>query len=466
MKNNKLYKIVIVFLLASSFSCQKEFLEKKPDKALLVPETLTDFQQLLDNTELVMNKSPFLSSVACEQIYIPDNILLSLSPHTLKIYRWDKFIYDFTDIYNGDWDVPYAQVFYANIVLEGLARLKHSEKESKVFNDVKGQALFARAASFFDLVQEYAQPYVVGEENVTPGIPIRLASDINTKSSRATLRQSYDQIISDLEKAVSLLPENTQYLTRPCKPAALALLSRVYLSMRQYVKAEEYASKALEYNSRLLDYNTITATTTYKMPKALANQNPEIIYYRVMTSTSVSTNNSIYIDTVFQKSYSDDDLRKKLWFRSGANGMVSFRGHYTGSFEPFTGIATDELLLTKAECLARHNKISEAMSLLNKLLVTRWKNNPNTGATLYKNQTAIDAKDAISKILSERSKELFWRNLRWTDLRRLNQEAGLEVTLHRVVSGESINVLPNDKRYVLPIPETVIAQTGMVQNSR
>ncbi len=465
MKKKIFYRYFIILVLAVSFSCQKEFLEKKPDKALLVPEKLTDFQQLLDNSSQVMNFTPLLNSVSCDDVYIPDHIQVSFSPFQQKAYRWEKDIYEFTNIYNGDWDRPYQQVFYCNIVLDGLQSLSASEKSSQAYNDIKGQALFARGLAFYNLSQEYCAPYGSGNEGQQLGIPLKLESDINAKTERATIEQTYKQIISDLEEAVELLPEKTQYLTRSSKPAALGLLSRVYLSMRSYDKAGEFASKALEFNNKLLDYNTITSAGTYKMPRALSNLNPEIIFYSILSTTPIALDNNVFIDTLLQKMYDDNDLRKKLWFRAGANGMLSFRGNYTGNSSVFTGIATDELILTKAECLARQDKVIEAMRDLNNLLVKRWKISFE-GNSLYVEQTAADKADALKKILLERRKELLWRNLRWTDLRRLNQESDLAVTLKRVIDGQTITLPPNDKRYVLPIPETIIAQTGMPQNPR
>lgn len=466
MKKNNLYKFTIVLVLASNLSCQKEFLEKKPDKALIVPETLNDFQQLLDNSELVMNFTPLLNSVSCDDLYIPDIILPTIYPFQQNAYKWDKNIYEYNDIYNGDWDRPYQQIFYANVVIDGLKSLSPTEQFSLAYDNVKGQALFARGLALYNLSQEYCAPYGSGNGDQSLGLPLRLSADVNAKSTRSSVQDTYDQILSDLREALFLLPEKTQYLTRPTKAAVYGLLSRVYLSMRNYPLAGENASKALEFNNKLLDYNSITATTTYKMPKALANLNPEIIFYSILSTTSIAFDNNVFIDTVLQKSYSENDLRKALWFRTGTKGMLSFRGNYTGNSSVFTGLATDELMLTKAECLVRESKISEAMDILNKLLINRWKIDPATGRTTYIYQSTTDKDIALKIILLERRKELLWRNLRWTDLRRLNQEEKFATTLKRTISGKEIILRANDNRYTLPIPETIISRTGMPQNPR
>src|SRR3981189_1202195 len=68
------------------------------------------------------------------------------------------------------------------------------------------------------------------------GIPLRLTADVNAPSTRSTVQQTYDQILGDLQQAVVLLPAAVPYANRnrPSRPAAQALLARVYLSMRNY----------------------------------------------------------------------------------------------------------------------------------------------------------------------------------------------------------------------------------------
>ena len=52
-----------------------------------------------------------------------------------------------------------------------------------------------------------------------------------------TKKETYDQIISDLETSIALLPNEVPLKTRPSKAAAEALLSRTYLHMAEYGKA-------------------------------------------------------------------------------------------------------------------------------------------------------------------------------------------------------------------------------------
>jgi len=72
----------------------------------------------------------------------------------------------------------------------------------------------------------------------------------------------------------------------------------------------------------------------------------------------------------------------------------------------------------------------------------------------------------LDLVLKERRKELVFRGLRWTDIRRLNQ-ATPSIILKRRVNGKEDSLMPGDKRFVLPIPPDVIAfNSDMPQNPR
>lgn len=90
------------------------------------------------------------------------------------------------------------------------------------------------------------------------------------------------------------------------------------------------------------------------------------------------------------------------------------------------------------------------MKDLNNLLQTRWK------VGTYINLTAANADTALGLILNERRKELCFRGLRWTDLKRLNKDDRFKVTITRSLNGQTYTLLPNSLRYVLPIDDKEI----------
>jgi hypothetical protein len=460
---NKTYiiNLVLFVIVALGFaSCQKDFLNAKPNKALLVPETLTDFQTLLDNSSSVMNIVPYLNEVGTDDIYTSNSGLISQSQEIQNAYVWAPKI--FHERTSSDWNIPYQQVLYANIVLDGLKDFKADATTQTQFNEITGSALFMRAFAFYNVAQEFAAPYNATSANQVLGIPIRLTSDVNEISKRGTLQQTYDQIMNDLLKAVDLLPAVQAYKTRPTKASALAMVARVFQTMENYKMAAQYADLSLTSYNKLIDYNSLNDTDAMPFPSSLPNGNDEVLFYSALIYNGFISGSSTLtsIDTLLYKSYTSNDLRKTVFFNKMADTLILFKGSYAVNGYEFGGLSTNEVYLISAECNARNGNTSNAMAALNTLLKTRWK----TGTFIP--YTANSPDDALVQILKERRKELVYRNTRWTDLRRLNKDPRFAVTLQRSINGQIYTLPPNDKRYVLPIPDDVISASGIEQNPR
>lgn len=454
------YTIFLAISCLMALACEKEFLEKKPDKALVVPVSLSDFQALMDNYDEV-NKTPGLIEVASDDFYVPDGELQSQYNTIKNSYSWAKEIYDGEDSFmHVDWSKPYAQIFRMNVVLDGLEKLSDKEKNSALFNVVKGTALFHRSYHFFSLVQAYANAYSPISSANDLGIPLKLSADVNVLPARATVKETYEQILNDLALSESLLPDAVSFKTRPSKYAAKAMLARVYLSMSNFSKAENYANQVLEKNADLMNYNSI-ANFTARFPMALPVSNAEIIFYSVQHTFSFMYSTSAIVDPVLYSLYEENDLRKKMFYTDRGNNRINFKGSYDGTGLFFSGLATDEMYLIKAECLVRRNEIAGAMDSLNKLLINRY------SADNFSPKLAIDQQRALTLILNERRKELVFRGLRWIDLKRINKEGSRQISLKRTYDGVTHTLSPNSNRYAFPIPFTEIANNPrVVQNNR
>ena len=462
---HKLYFLRVItsfFLLFASLilhSCQKEFLEKKPDQSQLVPKTVSDFQAIADSE--VWYNGPGIQEISNDDYTISDAGLLATSTLTQNIYKWlpnslagERLV--------QDWSIPYTQIFYANLILEGLNDITGFERDTEAYNSLKGTALFQRAFSYYNLAQVFAAPFDPASSNQLPGIPIRLVSDINMRYGRGSVQQTYDQIIKDLQSSLPLLPDEVNYRNRPCKAAVYALLARVYLSMSDYVNAEFYGNLALQIKHELIDYNTIKGNATDRlMPPALRNANVEVIFYKEALNYAFPNASSLAtVISPLYNSYHDDDLRKVLFFRNRGNGIFTFRGNYGGIVNAtiFTGLATDELYLIRAECKVRRGELTGALSDLNTLLVTRFK------IGKFFEYTGASKEVVLKAILMERRKQLISRGLRWTDLRRLNLDPKFAVELSRTFAGMTYKLAPNSNRYTFPIPDDEIVLGGLEQN--
>jgi len=443
MKKRSIYTGLLLGLTLLVMSCKKGWLDAKPDKSLIVPIKVAEFQSLLDNVTGINYNDPALGDLSADDHYIPYDDFLAATTSERNAYIWAK------DIYQGetgfDWNYIYKKVFNANVVLDGI----DAANADGSGNAVKGSAIFLRALNFYYATQEFCIPYKSSTAASALGVPLRLTSDVNKVSVRATLQASYEKIISDLNTAKILLPLTPLYKTRPSKPAVYGLLARIYLSMEDYTKAGLYADSTLQLYNKLVDFNTLDRTAFYPIPLF----HDEDIYHSEMSSFLSLLNAPI--DSTLYNSYGAKDLRKVVFF----NGDKKFQGSYSGGYNPYSGIATDEIYLIRAETYARANKVDMAMADLNLLLSKRFE-------PPYTPLTASSAAEALGLVLKERRKELVYRGLRWSDLRRLNTDSKFAVILTRNLNGTIYSLAPNDPKYVFPIPDDEIRLSGIQQNQR
>ncbi|SDJ35951.1 SusD family protein [Pedobacter sp. ok626] len=440
MKRTHLY--ICLFAVATMFASCKKFLDEKPDKKLMVPTKIEDFQALLDNA-LEMNLSSVLSGIlSADDYYQTSSDFNKLQDYEQNLYTWSKN--SIPDNGRNDWATTYAQVYYTNISLEGLAKIERTTMNAAKWDNVKGSALLFRGRAFLEAAILWTRGYDNATAATDYGIPLTQTSDFNVKTTRPNLKETYEQIIKDLKASVPLLPAVPINNMRPSKPAAYAYLSRAYLSMHDYVNAGRYADSALRINSALTDYASLQYIELYK--------NPEVVMLFVADSMI-----DFKVSEAFYDTYSANDNRKYLYFGENRDGTYYYSNieEYTTYF---TGIANDELYLTRAECFARAGNAADAMKDLNTLLKKR--------ISPFTDLTATDAKVALKVILSERRKELLMRGTRWMDLKRLNKEPEFQETLTREAKGVTYTLPPNDPRYALPIPNGIVELAGIPQNIR
>jgi hypothetical protein len=275
------------------------------------------------------------------------------------------------------------------------------------------------------------------------------------------VQQTYDSIITYLDEAEMLITANVQYnnKNRPSKPAVLALKARVYLSMRDYAKAGEFADKSLQLYDSLIDYNTVDVFT----PLPFTIRNKETIFQshfnlesQILWALSFP---EVIIDSTLLNMYDTDDLRLQIYYTNLFTGNYNLKGSYSGLVYPFTGLATDELYLIRAEANAFANNIPEAMKDINTLLTNRYMTGTYTPPVINTRE------EALKLIRDERRKELAFRGQRWPDLRRFNIE-GENIQLRRVLNSQTHTLLPNSKLYTLPLPPEIITLGKLQQNER
>ena len=441
--------LLLAVVLIFSLGCKK-FLDEKPDKKISTPNKLSDLDGILNYYSLMNGKYPQLGEIGSDDYYLRDADWSTVSEVHRNFYLWQK--YDVTTI---DW-LSYETIFATNVVLENAEKIEASPLEENFRNIIKGGALFSRAYYYLALSQLFAPPFEESTADRKLGLPLRLNSDYNEVSVRSTIRETYERILKDLKTAVYLLPDRPTAKYRASKASAYGALSRTYLYMCRYREAGLYADSCLSLYSSLIDYNTITPSAASPFKQF----NDEVIFDSRTSVPSGLAQTKARIDPLLQQSYHNNDLRRTIFFKSNTDGTVAFKGNYTGlsSAVMFTGIATDEMLLNRAECMARQGKVTLALQDLNLLLSKRYK----TGT--FMPVQSSDQEVVLSLILTERRKELLFRTIRWSDLRRLNLEPRYAKDLKRTLNGVSYELKANGLRYTLPIEGNSIILSGMEQN--
>jgi hypothetical protein len=145
------------------------------------------------------------------------------------------------------WGAGYAAINQINVFLTGLDANAASfvaptfpSTFATTSLNYQGEARLLRALCYYTLLQFYARPYTDGAGS-RPGLPLRLAGDTGGGSNdlaRSTVGDVYTQILADLNFAEQNLPltygTSFDNVTRAHRNTAIALKTRVYLTMGQY----------------------------------------------------------------------------------------------------------------------------------------------------------------------------------------------------------------------------------------
>lgn len=422
-------------------SCHHAFLDERPSKSLVVPTKIEDFQALLNNTGS-LNWVPGLGTLAGDELFVPAIYLSQYQNIVRDAYLWNLTSYPANS--SVDWNQSYESIFYANVVLDGVEKVGD---DSGYWRELEGAARFYRAWANYALVQTFGDLYNPNELSNLRGIPIRMEADIEIVNSVNSLEETYAQINEDLRIALDQLPDVSPYNTRPSKVACYALYARIFLSIEDYSSAFENAQQALALYDHLLDYNTLDAKATRPFPVWSSEINKEIIFYSAISSASIASLATTFVDTILINEFCANDLRKECFFRERESNRFTYKGSYTGTGTLFGGLATDELYLVCAESVLRLGDPNQAKQYLNKLLYTRWKSNT------YVPVEDLTEDELLELILMERRKQLFLRGTRWSDLKRLNNDDRFKKTLVKTGLDNGLKKLePFDSRYVFPLP--------------
>lgn len=483
-----LQSLLIIITGTSLLAGCKKYLAEEPRKQASI-QTVAQMEALIDNA-MVFASENNPTAINSTDDYEISKTLYQGNPNAFYVDRLQYYIFSIEGVSSAGsdnfWSSEFRKIFTANLVLENIDKVAGDDM---VRARVKADAHFIRAYSNWLLANYYCAPYSTANMN-SLGLPLKQTTEYTESLQRASLKETYDFILADIAEAqkVALDDVEPRRAWRISKKAISAFLSRFYLFTGEYDKCLQEADKALSTTkAALVDFNTLAPglPAVYTNPAATLNYAdlnywnaskflywPESYYTRYVYNAAQWDIPSPALLALYEQ---QNDLRyKKFMIPNGGRRFsvitpATYR--YTifsdGQYIP-AGFTVAEVLLNKAEALARQGDFNGAMTTTNILRIKRM--------STYNALSATGKDDAIKKVLEERRRELPFV-FRWCDIRRfsVNDYPADDVTVTRdffnvTITGVDVNTPKvytlDSKRLLVPIAETEInASKGqIVQN--
>ena len=385
------------------------------------------------------------------------------------------------------WRGPNPGILRCNLALQTIQSV---DMPDEIKNRCLGEAYFLRAHYYFILVRVFGDVPLV----LTPPVP-----GTNFSLERTPKAAVYEQIKSDCQEAINLLPTKSSYdsenVGRASKDAALLMMAKIKLTL-----AEDYPG--------IVDLCDRVTALGYDLSKyayadnfdATIDNNPESIFeiqYDGDASSSFwgNDNRASWLSTFmgprnsslvagawgwnqptqeFVDNYEQGDLRKDvtlfydgcpdfegvsydpLWSRTGYNVrkfVVPMRiaSEYNKSPANFVVYRYADVLLMKAEALNEQGLTTEALVPLNSVRA-------RAGLPAISNKTQSELKEII---IHERRMEFAFEGHRWFDLIRIDGGDYALSFLHAIGVNNATK-----ERLLFPIPQEEIDDNPLMkQNS-
>ena len=446
-----------------------------------VPPTATLDINAFDTPDRVLNQVRGLYSLAKSGNFLggryliyndvrADNFINSTNNGVTALQTWNFTVNNNAQEVTGAWAAAYAAINNCNLFMDGMTAKGNSVVGTTLAANYAAEAKFLRALCYYELLQLYARPYWDGNGS-KPGLPLRLTGNKlpgDYKLARSTVDQVYQQIITDLNDAETGLPltYTTSVLntTRAHRNTAIALKTRVYLSMQKYDKVISEANKMVTASAPFSATTGVAnalqtdITNVFKSPYTTTEsilsfpfltgadvpgtQN-QLGYYYGNSAVISGSNGEFYLNTagvIADAGWGAADKRKSFIY-TASSGKKYLTKYNAGN--PFPDYAPSmryaEVLLNLAEALVRFNNTvdPQAVALLNAI-----RNRSDAGITYTVASFATPAA-LITALLQERNIEFLGEGLRSPDLLRL----GLTIPAKSTVAA----IASTDSRYIWPI---------------
>lgn len=458
-------------------ACKKDFLEILP-KGKLIATNTEDYELMMNNRSLfiVVGDNNFYDAGA--NAVMGDEVV-SLEPYfTSSNLRFQRLFRFEDNIYNVDQnavelEVPMQHIYIYNKIINEVMSSKGGSEEKK--RSIRAEALIGRAWTYFYLINYYGNQYKETSASTDPGFPIIIENDLTaTNFSRNTVKEVYNFILDDLTLALQDAPAIVSRL-RPSKLACEGLLGKVYTYMGKYDLALQHFNNALNdaaSSSIKVEFQNY-ANLTHEPPFGLlienSRDNIEVVYAKIISNGFWYRNNELLISSNTYSLFSKTDFRLMNYESSTVFGDPYPVGFYRKvspvSFQ--IGITMPDLIMLRAECLARLGQINDAVIDLE---ILRSKRIKDINEVKVSDVAKGTKEDLLRYIFEERIREFATEGQRWQDMRRMVHDPifGNTSYVHYVYNAngtlkESFTMNPN--RLTLKIPAKILLQNSTMNDN-
>jgi hypothetical protein len=445
MRYQSITRLVCLLLTLSLGACES-FLDQKPQSVVLTEEAITN--PTAARAAIIGAYASLASGYGLPYTAYPDLLADNLA-HNGTMTNLSQFknhaILPDNGAVSSLWQSLYQGINQANYILAKVPLLS-----DPAFTDQKrilAEAKFIRALLYFHLVRYWGD---------VPLITMPTETTDNLLVSRTAQEQVYVLIQADLQEATPDLPETAT--GRATQAAAQALLARVALYQQDYVLAASLSEEiirrkqfALVAEYRLLFETKNTTESIFELQYNSTSTNSLPFWF---FPTSLGGRNEIGprgTGSTLESAYEPGDRRKSASISPGGlvlDGKTIPAGigikyyRISTSDDNVLVIRYAEVLLIRAEALARQGNLSEGLASLNQI-------RQRAG---LKALSGLDQNGLLLAIEQERRVELAMEGHRWFDLIRTGR-------------AQQVLGIQEPSQLLLPIPQgELLINPNLTQN--
>lgn len=462
-------------ILVSTVCCGCGDFLKETSQDEFEPETTDAFSELLNGAGYSFAELDGLTW------YMDDDVdgtsTYSYSDETMAykdVFTWQSNMFQSLENASSEdqtYENYYKYIMACNVIIDNV---ETSEGTQDQIDMVLGEALTLRAYYYLQLVNIFATPY--NDERSAPesrlGVPLVLKSEIRDEGvARSSVADVYEQITTDVEKAVTLLEKNktNSGVYRINHVSAHLIASRIYLYMENWDKVIEHATAALVDAPDLCYLPTYTYSNSYNPINAnngvVSPLFPETIFVfgRMPTIGFMGTFVCLSDDLINCFTEANDSRNGKYFGKTPSGFVYPYYEYKHGIVERGYVWRTAELYLNRAEAYMKKYKAGDAeagqlaVDDLNELRRNRFTN--------YTDYVLNGAEDLENLCKLERRKELFLEGHRWFDLRRYGMPQIEHTWVAEDGSRTTYVLQEKDPAYTVPFSQSVLDRNPkLVQN--